>query len=150
MKPSCAINPAVLPRGFDRLMPEMAFQRLPVRPGIAPRGLVGVVGDTQAGAFGPAHLANLPGFVAAADRAELHQMVATALARVWDRLRFPHPLGESQVQAAALPGRPTAAPSAIPIRLSAAMHQTADHQLPWASWISPVAMGPTIWPIAAH
>ncbi|MCT8331385.1 1-deoxy-D-xylulose-5-phosphate synthase [Albidovulum sediminis] len=93
LKPFCALYSTFLQRGYDQVVHDVAIQRLPVRFPIDRAGLVGADGATHAGAFDIAFLANLPGFVvmAAADEAELVQMVATAAA-IDDRpsaFRFP-------------------------------------------------------------
>ena len=93
MKPFCAIYSTFLQRGYDQVVHDVALQRLPVRFAIDRAGLVGADGATHAGSFDIAYLANLPDFVvmAAADEAELVNMVATAAA-IDDRpsaFRFP-------------------------------------------------------------
>ena len=74
-------------------MHDIAIQRLPVRFAMDRAGLVGADGPTHAGSFDIAYLGCLPGFVlmAAADEAELVNMVATQVA-IDDRpsaLRYP-------------------------------------------------------------
>ncbi len=93
MKPFCAIYSTFLQRGYDQVVHDVALQRLPVRFAIDRAGLVGADGATHAGSFDIAYLANLPDMVvmAAADEAELVNMVATAAA-INDRpsaFRFP-------------------------------------------------------------
>ena len=93
IKPFCTLYSTFLQRGYDQVVHDVAIQRLPVRFAIDRAGLVGADGATHAGSFDIAYLANLPGFVvmAAADEAELVQMVATAVA-IDDRpsaFRFP-------------------------------------------------------------
>ena len=93
MKPFCAIYSTFLQRGYDQVVHDVALQRLPVRFAIDRAGLVGADGATHAGSFDIAYLSNLPDFVvmAAADEAELVNMVATAAA-IDDRpsaFRFP-------------------------------------------------------------
>ena len=80
LRPFCAIYSTFLQRGYDQLVHDVALQRLPVRFAIDRAGLVGEDGATHAGAFDIAYLSNLPGMVvmAAADEAELVNMVATA------------------------------------------------------------------------
>jgi len=92
-KPFAAIYSTFLQRGYDQVVHDVAIQRLPVRFAIDRAGLVGADGPTHAGAFDVAYLGCLPGFVlmAAADEAELVNMVATAVA-IDDRpsaLRYP-------------------------------------------------------------
>lgn len=93
MKPFCALYSTFLQRGYDQVVHDVAIQRLPVRFAIDRAGLVGADGATHAGSFDVAFLSNLPGMVvmAAADEAELKDMVATAAA--WDEspiaFRFP-------------------------------------------------------------
>ena len=74
----------------------MALQGLPVRFAIDRAGLVGADGATHAGAFDVAYLSNLPGFtvMAAADEAELMDMVATAAAFDEGPIAFRYPRGE--------------------------------------------------------
>jgi len=72
---------------------DVAIQSLPVRFAMDRAGLVGADGPTHAGSFDIAYLGTLPNFVimAAADEAELTNMVATA-AIIDDRpsaLRYP-------------------------------------------------------------
>jgi 1-deoxy-D-xylulose-5-phosphate synthase len=93
MKPFCAIYSTFLQRGYDQVVHDVALQSLPVRFAIDRAGLVGADGPTHAGSFDIAYLACLPGMVvmAAADEAELMDMVATQAA-IDDRpsaLRYP-------------------------------------------------------------
>ncbi|OWU78187.1 1-deoxy-D-xylulose-5-phosphate synthase [Phaeobacter sp. 22II1-1F12B] len=80
LRPFCAIYSTFLQRGYDQVVHDVALQRLPVRFAIDRAGLVGADGATHAGAFDLAYLGNLPGFtvMAAADEAELMNMVETA------------------------------------------------------------------------
>ena len=92
-KPFCAIYSTFLQRGYDQVVHDVAIQSLPVRFAIDRAGLVGADGPTHAGAFDVAYLGCLPNFVlmAAADEAELVNMVATQVA-INDRpsaLRYP-------------------------------------------------------------
>jgi 1-deoxy-D-xylulose-5-phosphate synthase len=92
-KPFCAIYSTFLQRGYDQVVHDVAIQSLPVRFAIDRAGLVGADGPTHAGSFDIAFLGCLPGFVimAAADEAELAQMIATAVA-IDDRpsaIRYP-------------------------------------------------------------
>lgn len=96
MRPFCTIYSTFLQRGYDQIVHDVAIQRLPVRFAIDRAGLVGADGATHAGSFDIGFLSNLPGFVvmAAADEAELKNMVATAAA--WDNgpIAFRFPRGE--------------------------------------------------------
>jgi 1-deoxy-D-xylulose-5-phosphate synthase len=92
-KPFATIYSTFLQRGYDQIVHDVAIQRLPVRFAMDRAGLVGADGPTHAGAFDVAYLGCLPGFVimAAADEAELVNMVATQVA-IDDRpsaLRYP-------------------------------------------------------------
>ncbi|MBS27664.1 MAG: 1-deoxy-D-xylulose-5-phosphate synthase [Alphaproteobacteria bacterium] len=92
-KPFTAIYSTFLQRGYDQVVHDVAIQGLPVRFAIDRAGLVGADGATHHGSFDIAYLGCLPGFVlmAAADEAELANMVATAAA-IDDRpsaLRYP-------------------------------------------------------------
>ncbi len=92
-KPFAAIYSTFLQRGYDQVVHDVAIQKLPVRFAIDRAGLVGADGPTHAGAFDTAFLGCLPGFVlmAAADEAELMNMVATqvALDDAPSALRYP-------------------------------------------------------------
>ena len=96
MKPFCAIYSTFLQRGYDQVVHDVAIQRLPVRFAIDRAGLVGADGATHAGAFDVAFMANLPGMVvmAAADEAELVNMVATAAAHNDGPIAFRYPRGD--------------------------------------------------------
>jgi 1-deoxy-D-xylulose-5-phosphate synthase len=92
-KPFATIYSTFLQRAYDQVVHDVAIQRLPVRFAMDRAGLVGADGPTHAGAFDVAYLGCLPGFVlmAAADEAELVNMVSTAVA-IDDRpsaLRYP-------------------------------------------------------------
>ncbi len=92
-KPFVTIYSTFLQRAYDQVVHDVAIQRLPVRFAIDPAGLVGADGPTHAGSFDVSYLGCLPGFVvmAAADEAELVNMVATQVA-IDDRpsaLRYP-------------------------------------------------------------
>jgi len=92
-KPFVAIYSTFLQRAYDQVVHDVAIQRLPVRFMMDRAGLVGADGPTHAGSFDLAYLGCLPGFVlmAAADEAELVNMIATAAA-IEDRpsaLRYP-------------------------------------------------------------
>ena len=95
-KPYVAIYSTFLQRGYDQVVHDVAIQQLPVRFAIDRAGLVGADGATHHGSFDVAYLGCLPGFVlmAAADEAELVNMVATAAA-IDDRpSAFRYPRGE--------------------------------------------------------
>ena len=95
-KPFAAIYSTFLQRGYDQVVHDVAIQQLPVRFAIDRAGLVGADGATHHGSFDVAYLGCLPGFVlmAAADEAELVNMVATAAA-IDDRpSAFRYPRGE--------------------------------------------------------
>jgi 1-deoxy-D-xylulose-5-phosphate synthase len=92
-KPFATIYSTFLQRAYDQVVHDVAIQRLPVRFAMDRAGLVGADGPTHAGAFDIAYLGCLPNFVlmAAADEADLVNMVATAVA-IDDRpsaLRYP-------------------------------------------------------------
>ncbi len=82
LKPFVAIYSTFLQRAYDQIVHDVAVQSLPVRFAIDRAGLVGADGATHCGAFDIAYLCCLPNFVvmAAADEAELTNMVATAAA----------------------------------------------------------------------
>ncbi len=95
-KPFVAIYSTFLQRGYDQVVHDVAIQGLPVRFAIDRAGLVGADGATHHGSFDISYLGCLPGFVlmAAADEAELVNMVATAAA-IDDRpSAFRYPRGE--------------------------------------------------------
>ncbi|AUH64511.1 1-deoxy-D-xylulose-5-phosphate synthase [Paracoccus zhejiangensis] len=96
MKPFCTLYSTFLQRGYDQIVHDVAVQNLPVRFAIDRAGLVGQDGPTHAGAYDIAFLANLPGFVvmAAADEAELVDMLATAAAHDSGPIAFRFPRGE--------------------------------------------------------
>ena len=92
-KPFATIYSTFLQRAYDQVVHDVAIQRLPVRFAMDRAGLVGADGPTHAGAFDIAYLGCLPNFVlmAAADEADLVNMVSTAVA-INDRpsaLRYP-------------------------------------------------------------
>ncbi len=92
-KPFTAIYSTFLQRAYDQVVHDVAVQKLPVRLAMDRAGLVGADGPTHAGSFDLAFLGCLPNMVimAAADEAELVNMVATAVA-IDDRpsaLRYP-------------------------------------------------------------
>jgi len=80
MRPFAAIYSTFLQRAYDQVVHDVAIQKLPVRFALDRAGLVGADGPTHAGSYDITYLATLPGFVvmAAADEAELMDMVATA------------------------------------------------------------------------
>ncbi len=95
-RPFAAIYSTFLQRAYDQVVHDVAIQRLPVRFAIDRAGLVGGDGPTHAGGLDITCLAALPHFVvmAAADEAELMDMVATAAA-IDDRpSAFRYPRGE--------------------------------------------------------
>ena len=96
LRPFVAIYSTFLQRAYDQVVHDVALQGLPVRFAIDRAGLVGADGATHAGAFDIAFLANLPGFtvMAAADEAELVDMVATAAAHDAGPIAFRYPRGE--------------------------------------------------------
>ncbi|HVR67680.1 MAG TPA: 1-deoxy-D-xylulose-5-phosphate synthase [Verrucomicrobiae bacterium] len=96
MKPFAAIYSTFLQRAYDQVVHDVAIQKLPVRFAIDRAGLVGNDGSTHAGSFDVAYLGCLPHFVimAAADEADLVNMIATAAA-IDDRpSAFRYPRGE--------------------------------------------------------
>ena len=100
-KPFCAIYSTFLQRAYDQVVHDVAIQKLPVRFAIDRAGLVGADGPTHAGAFDTAYLGCLPNFVlmAAADEAELTNMVATCAA-IDDRpsaVRYPRGEGTGSI-----------------------------------------------------
>jgi 1-deoxy-D-xylulose-5-phosphate synthase len=96
LKPVCAIYSTFLQRAYDQVVHDVAIQKLPVRFAIDRAGLVGADGATHAGTFDISYLASLPHFIcmAAADEAELAQMVATSLAIDDGPSAFRFPRGE--------------------------------------------------------
>ncbi len=107
LRPYAAIYSTFLQRGYDQVVHDVAIQKLPVRFAIDRAGLVGGDGQTHAGSFDIGYLGALPGMVlmAAADEAELVNMVATANA-IDDRpSAFRYPRGEGT--GIALPEVPT-------------------------------------------
>ncbi len=94
-KPFCAIYSTFLQRAYDQVAHDVALQGLPVRFPIDRAGLVGADGATHAGAFDVTYLATLPGMVvmAAADEAELKNMVRTAAAFDEGPIAFRYPRG---------------------------------------------------------
>lgn len=96
LKPFCTIYSTFLQRGYDQVVHDVVLQKLPVRFAIDRAGLVGADGSTHAGAFDVAFMSNLPGMtvMAAADEAELKNMVATAAAFDEGPIAFRYPRGE--------------------------------------------------------
>jgi 1-deoxy-D-xylulose-5-phosphate synthase len=94
-KPFAAIYSTFLQRAYDQVVHDVAIQRLPVRFPIDRAGFVGADGPTHCGAFDTTFLATLPGFVvmAAADEAELRNMVRTAAAYDEGPISFRYPRG---------------------------------------------------------
>ena len=96
LKPFAAIYSTFLQRGYDQVVHDVALQNLPVRFAIDRAGLVGADGATHAGAFDIGYLTSLPNMtvMAAADEAELVDMVATAAAHDAGPIAFRYPRGE--------------------------------------------------------
>jgi 1-deoxy-D-xylulose-5-phosphate synthase len=94
-KPFAAIYSTFLQRAYDQVVHDVAIQKLPVRFPIDRAGFVGADGPTHCGAFDTTFLATLPGFVvmAAADEAELRNMVRTAAAYDDGPISFRYPRG---------------------------------------------------------
>lgn len=95
-KPFVAIYSTFLQRAYDQVVHDVSIQHLPVRFAIDRAGFVGADGPTHAGSFDVTYLACLPDFVvmAAADEAELKNMVATAAAYDEGPISFRYPRGE--------------------------------------------------------
>ena len=92
-KPFAAIYSTFLQRAYDQVVHDVAIQSLPVRFAMDRAGMVGADGVTHQGSYDITYLGCLPGFVlmAAADEAELMDMIATQVA-IDDRpsgLRYP-------------------------------------------------------------
>jgi 1-deoxy-D-xylulose-5-phosphate synthase len=98
MKPFAAIYSTFLQRAYDQVVHDVAIQKLPVRFAIDRAGLVGADGPTHAGSFDLAYLGCVPGFVimAAADEAELVNMVTTAAAYDDGPIAFRYPRGDGE------------------------------------------------------
>ncbi len=95
-KPFATIYSTFLQRAYDQVVHDVAVQNLPVRFAIDRAGLVGADGPTHAGSFDVTYLASLPNMVvmAAADEAELTNMVATAAAHNSGPSAVRYPRGE--------------------------------------------------------
>ncbi len=95
LKPFAAIYSTFLQRAYDQVVHDVAIQKLPVRFPIDRAGFVGADGATHAGAFDVTYLASLPNFVvmAAADEAELRNMVRTAADYDDGPIAFRYPRG---------------------------------------------------------
>jgi 1-deoxy-D-xylulose-5-phosphate synthase len=106
MKPFAAIYSTFLQRAYDQVVHDVAIQNLPVRFAIDRAGLVGADGPTHAGSFDSAYLGTLPNMVlmAAADEAELVNMVATQVAFDEHPTALRYPRGEGT--GIALPAKP--------------------------------------------
>ncbi len=106
MKPFAAIYSTFLQRAYDQVVHDVAIQNLPVRFAIDRAGLVGADGPTHAGSFDLAYLGTLPNMVlmAAADEAELTNMVATQAAFDEHPTALRYPRGEGT--GIALPAKP--------------------------------------------
>jgi 1-deoxy-D-xylulose-5-phosphate synthase len=96
MRPFCAIYSTFLQRAYDQVVHDVALQNLPVRFAIDRAGLVGADGATHAGSFDVTYLATLPNMVvmAAADEAELADMVHTAALHDSSPIALRYPRGE--------------------------------------------------------
>ncbi|WP_310476188.1 1-deoxy-D-xylulose-5-phosphate synthase [Sandarakinorhabdus sp.] len=96
MRPFCAIYSTFLQRAYDQVVHDVALQNLPVRFAIDRAGLVGADGATHAGSFDVAYLCTLPNMVvmAAADEAELADMVHTAAVHDSGPIALRYPRGE--------------------------------------------------------
>jgi len=106
MKPFAAIYSTFLQRAYDQVVHDVAIQNLPVRFAIDRAGLVGADGPTHAGSFDSTYLGTLPNMVlmAAADEAELVNMVATQVAFDEHPTALRYPRGEGT--GVALPNKP--------------------------------------------
>ena len=95
-KPVVAIYSTFLQRAYDQVMHDVALQNLPVRFALDRAGLVGADGATHAGSFDVAYLGCLPNMtlMAAADEAELQDMVATMIAHNDGPIALRYPRGE--------------------------------------------------------
>ncbi len=96
MRPFAAIYSTFLQRAYDQVVHDIALQNLPVRFAIDRAGLVGADGPTHAGSYDVTYLSCLPNFtvMAAADEAELVNMVATAARHDAGPIAFRYPRGE--------------------------------------------------------
>ena len=108
MRPFVTIYSTFLQRAYDQVVHDVAIQNLPVRFMMDRAGLVGADGATHAGAFDIAYLGCLPNFVlmAAADEAELSNMVHTAALYDAGPIALRYPRGEGT--GVAIPEVPTA------------------------------------------
>jgi len=108
LKPFVTIYSTFLQRAYDQVVHDVAIQNLPVRFMMDRAGLVGADGATHAGAFDIAYLGCLPNFtlMAAADEAELSNMVHTAALHNAGPIALRYPRGEGT--GAAIPEMPTA------------------------------------------
>jgi len=97
-RPFCAIYSTFLQRAYDQVVHDVAIQNLPVRFAMDRAGLVGADGATHAGSFDLAYLCTLPNFVvmAAADEAELVNMVHTMAAHDSGPIAVRYPRGEGR------------------------------------------------------
>ena len=95
-KPIVAIYSTFLQRAYDQVVHDVALQNLPVRFALDRAGLVGADGATHAGAYDLAYLGCLPNIVlmAAADEAELKNMVTTMIAYNSGPIALRYPRGE--------------------------------------------------------
>lgn len=108
MRPFVTIYSTFLQRAYDQVVHDVALQNLPVRFMMDRAGLVGADGATHAGAFDIAYLGCLPNFVlmAAADEAELSNMVHTAALYDAGPIALRYPRGEGT--GVAIPEMPVA------------------------------------------
>jgi len=106
MRPFVTIYSTFLQRAYDQVVHDVALQNLPVRFMMDRAGLVGADGATHAGAFDIAYLGCLPNMVlmAAADEAELSNMVHTAALYDHGPIALRYPRGEGF--GVAIPGAP--------------------------------------------
>jgi 1-deoxy-D-xylulose-5-phosphate synthase len=97
-KPIVAIYSTFLQRAYDQVVHDVALQNLPVRFALDRAGLVGADGATHAGAYDLAYLGCLPNMVlmAAADEADLKNMVTTMVAYDQGPIALRYPRGEGR------------------------------------------------------
>jgi 1-deoxy-D-xylulose-5-phosphate synthase len=107
-RPFVTIYSTFLQRAYDQVVHDVAIQNLPVRFAMDRAGLVGADGATHAGSFDLAYLCTLPNFtvMAAADEAELCQMVHTMALHDSGPIAVRYPRGEGR--GVALPEKPLA------------------------------------------
>jgi len=95
LKPFATIYSTFMQRAYDQIIHDVALQNLPVRFAMDRAGLVGNDGATHAGSFDVAYLSCIPNMVvmAAADEAELVNMVSTAASYDEGPSAFRYPRG---------------------------------------------------------